>query len=65
MAQPQPVNLFSASSTVVDSTEAPPSGASSYGSFRQQLDHLLTQRERSELKRALQIYAEKRYGIFE
>ena len=46
--------------TGIDSTDAPSSGPSSRGSFRQQLDHLLTQKERSELKRALQIYAEKR-----
>ena len=30
------------------------------GSFRQQLEYLLTSRERSQLKKALQIYATKR-----
>ena len=33
---------------------------SSLGSFRQQLDYLLTPRERSQLKKTLQIYADKR-----
>ena len=31
------------------------------GSFKQQLDHLLTEKERSQLRKALQIYAEKRF----
>ena len=53
--------MVSETSLGVDSTDEAHPGTSSYGSFRQQLDHLLTQRERSELKRALQIYAKKRY----
>ncbi|ELU10762.1 hypothetical protein CAPTEDRAFT_223619 [Capitella teleta] len=40
--------------------KANPADSHSMGSFRQQLDYLLTSRERSQLKRALQIYAERR-----
>ena len=37
-------------------------GNSRRGSFHHQLEYLLTSRERSQLKKALQIYAERRYG---
>ncbi len=41
----------------------PAAASHNHGSFRQQLHHLLTLRERSQLKEALQIYAEKRYEL--
>ena len=50
-----------ASHDAADGWDQGSSSESRLGSFRKQLDYLLTSRERSLLKRALQIYAQKRY----